>query len=446
MTRQSISRRTLLRGMGAALSLPLLEGMQVSRVLGAGATAAAPRRMAFFFVPNGVNLPEWTPKRGGYDYDLSWILQPLNRVKDEVNVLTGLTQDKGRANGDGAGDHARAASTFLTGAQPRKTSAGNIRVGISVDQIAAQTVGGQTKFASLELGCDRSRNSGNCDSGYSCAYSHNVSWSSPTTPMSNEIDPRLVFERLFGGDSQKDRVARAERQELKKSLLDYVRDDARRLQDRLGQSDRQKLDQYITSVREIERRIENSERDFELQKVAYSKPEGIPDDYAAHVRLMSDMMVLAFQTDMTRVSTCMFSRAGSNRSYREIGVRDGHHDLSHHGGNAEKLEKIKRINRYHMEQFAYFLERMKAIPEGDGTLLDNCMIVYGSGLSDGNRHNNENLPVLLAGRGGGSIETGRHIVYDVETPMNNLFLSLLDRMGVSIDGFGDSTGRLPFLS
>ena len=256
-------------------------------------------------------MPEWTPKRGGYDYDLSWILQPLNRVKDEVNVLTGLTQDKGRANGDGAGDHARAASTFLTGAQPRKTSAGNIRVGISVDQIAAQTVGNQTKFASLELGCDRSRNSGNCDSGYSCAYSHNVSWSSSTTPMSNEIDPRLVFERLFGGDSQKDRVARAERQGLKKSLLDYVRDDARRLQDRLGQSDRQKLDQYITSVREIERRIENSERDFELQKVAYSKPEGIPDDYAAHVRLMSDMMVLAFQTDMTRVSTCMFSTCES---------------------------------------------------------------------------------------------------------------------------------------
>ena len=440
-----ISRRSMLRGVGAALSLPLLDVMQPVKLLGASPVAQGPRRMAFFFVPNGVNLPEWTPKQVGYDYDLPSILQPLKRIKDDINVLTGLTHDKGRANGDGAGDHARSASTFLTGAQPRKTSAGNIRVGISVDQIAAKTIGHATRFPSLELGCDRSRNTGNCDSGYSCAYSHNISWSSATTPMGKEIDPRLVFERLFGGETDKDSRAQAERNHLRKSLLDYVQDDARRLRDRLGSNDRQKLDQYLTSVREIERRVEVVDGSA-ASDIDFVKPEGIPDDYAEHVRLMSDMVVLAFQADLTRIGTCMYSRAGSNRSYREIGVPDGHHDLSHHGGNAEKLEKIRRINHYHIQQFAYFIERLKSIPEGDGSLLDNCMIVYGSGLSDGNRHNNENLPVLLAGGGGGTIESGRHVVYDVETPMNNLFLSLLDRMNVHVDRFGDSTGRLSNLS
>ncbi|MDG2380259.1 MAG: DUF1552 domain-containing protein [Pirellulaceae bacterium] len=444
--RHSISRRTVLRGIGASVSLPLLDAMLPIGALGATTASAPPRRIGFFFVPNGVNLAEWTPQKTGYDYDLPSILEPLHRVKNDVNVLTGLTQDKGRANGDGAGDHARSASTFLTGAQPRKTSAGNIRVGISVDQVAAQAVGKATRFPSLELGCDRSRNSGNCDSGYSCAYSHNISWSSATTPMAKEIDPRLVFERLFGGDQAKDHQAQTERQQLRKSLLDYVRDDARRLQNRLGRSDQIKLDQYTAGVREIERRIEASEQDTQRYEVDFEKPAGIPDDYAEHVRLMSDMMVLAFQADLTRVSTCMFANAGSNRSYREIGVPDGHHDLSHHGGNGEKLEKIRRINQYHLQQFAYVLERMKSIPEGDGSLLDSCLIVYGSGLSDGNRHNNENLPVLVAGRGGGTVETGRHVVYDVETPLNNLYLSMLDRMGVSVPRLGDSTARLPYLS
>ncbi|MCP4189841.1 MAG: DUF1552 domain-containing protein [Planctomycetaceae bacterium] len=444
--RRSISRRTVLRGIGASVSLPFLDAMIPGQAFGAKATTELPRRIGFFFVPNGVNLAEWTPKKTGYDYDLPSILEPLHRVKNDVNVLTGLTQDKGRANGDGAGDHARSASTFLTGAQPRKTSAGNIRVGISVDQVAAQAVGNATRFPSLELGCDRTRNSGNCDSGYSCAYSHNISWSSATTPMAKEIDPRLVFERLFGGDQAKDQEAQTERQQLRKSLLDYVRDDARRLQNRLGRSDQIKLDQYVTGVREIERRIEASEQDTQRYEVEFEKPDGIPRDYAEHVRLMSDMMVLAFQADLTRVSSCMFANAGSNRSYREIDVPDGHHDLSHHGGNAEKLEKIRRINQYHIRQFAYFLERMKSIPEGDGSLLDNCMIVYGSGLSDGNRHNNENLPLLVAGRGGGTVETGRHVVYDVETPLNNLYLAMLDRIGVSVPRLGDSTSRLPYLS
>ncbi len=446
-----ISRRAVLRGVGAALSLPLLEGVTMSS-LAFGAEnaiqASTPKRMAFLFVPNGVNLAHWTPQREGYDYDLPSILQPLDRVKDDVMVLSGLTQDKGRGNGDGPGDHARSASTFLTGCQPRKTSGGNIRVGTSVDQIAARHIGQATKFASLELGCDRSRNTGSCDSGYSCAYSHNISWASPTTPMSKEIDPRLVFERLFSdATDQATKQKQFKRIAMRKSILDFVQEDARRLHQRLGGTDRKKLDEYLTSVRQIERRLENSSpTDGALQRLRAAKPDGIPEDYAEHVRLMLDMMVLAFQADLTRVSTCMLANAGSNRSYREIGVRDGHHDLSHHGGDTEKLDKIRRINQYHVHQFAYFLERLKSIPEGDGTLLDQCMIVYGSGLSDGNRHNNENLPVLLAGQGGGTLDTGRHIRYAEETPMNNLFLSLLDRVGVSIERMGDSTGRLPLLS
>ena len=446
MKKWQISRRTALRGVGASLSLPLLNAMAPTTA--ASSSVAGPRRMAFFFVPNGVYLDRWTPQTVGYNYDLPAILQPLKRIKDSVSVLSGLTHDKGRANSDGAGDHARSASVFLTASQPRKTSGGNIRSGISVDQVAAQSIGDQTRFASLELGCDRSRNSGNCDSGYSCAYSHNISWASSSTPMAKEIDPRLVFERLFGErKSQLGKQSRHERDFLRKSLLDYVQDDARRLQNKLGKSDQRKLDEYTTAVREIERRIDMAEKGEAARKnLNYSKPEGIPDDYADHVRLMMDMMVLAFQTDSTRISTCMYSRAGSNRNYKEIGVSDGHHDLSHHGGNETKLNKIAKINHYHMTQFAYFLERMSSIQEGEGTLLDNSMIVYGSGLSDGNRHNNENLPVLLAGRGGGTIEPGRHIKFRTETPMANLFLSLLDRMGTSAERVGDSTGRLPFLS
>jgi hypothetical protein len=448
MTRSwQISRRMMLRGLGAAVTLPLLDAMQPTLVRAATATpplADAPRRMAFFFVPNGVNMAHWTPEREGYGYDLPAILQPLERVKDEVCVLSGLTHDKGRANGDGAGDHARSASVFLTGCQPRKTSAGNIHVGVSVDQIAARKLGQATRFASLELGCDQTRDSGNCDSGYSCAYSHNISWSGPASPVAKEIEPRLVFERLFGSQAdQEGRQASEERRGRRQSVLDFVRNDARRLQQRLGQSDQRKMEEYLDAVRQIERRVEQDERPLSpLATDPNSLPEGIPKNYGEHVRLMLDMLVLAFQTDQTRISTCMFAQAGSNRSYGEVGVPDGHHDLSHHGGDAEKLEKIRKINHYHVQQFAYFLERLKSIPEGEGCLLDQCMIMYGSGISDGNRHNNENLPILLAGRGGGSIDAGRHIRYLEETPMTNLFLSLLDRMGVDAPAVGDSTGRL----
>jgi hypothetical protein len=400
--------------------------------------------MAFFFVPNGVHIPDWTPQQQGYGFDLPYILQPLSAVQDDLLVISGLAHDKGRANGDGPGDHARSASVFLTGAQPRKTDGSDIRSGVSVDQVAAQAAPRVTRFASLELGCEPGRSAGNCDSGYSCAYSSNVSWSSESTPVGKETNPRLVFERLFGdGTPAQDRGA-ARRDALRKSILDFISEDARRIQSQLGSADRQKLDEYLGGVREIERRIEQIDDGPRVSvDLDYPLPKGIPEDYGQHIRLMCDMLVLAFQTDRTRIATCMFADAGSNRSYRHIGVADGHHDLSHHRGEAEKHAKIREINRFHVAQLAYFLQRLKETPDGPhGSLLDNAMICYGSGLSDGDRHNHEDLPVLLAGRGGGTIDSGRHVRVAPETPMCNLFLSMLDRFGTPVDFIGDSTGRL----
>ncbi len=438
-----LSRRTALRGFGVSLTLPWLEAMATS-----AATVSAPTRMAFIFVPNGVNLSQWTPKTEGYGFDLPYILEPLADVKNDLMVLSGLTHDKGRANGDGPGDHARSASVFLTGAQPRKTDGENIRSGVSVDQVAAQSIGHLTRFSSLELGCEAGRSAGNCDSGYSCAYSSNVAWSSESTPVGKETNPRLVFERLFSSGSAKDvEKGQHARIELQRSILDFISDDAKRLQNSLGRNDRRKLDEYLTGVREIERRLGNADAPVVYsEELNYPVPAGIPADYAEHIRLMADMMVLAFQTDTTRVATCMFANAGSNRSYRDIGVPDGHHDLSHHGSDPKKLEKIQQINRFHVAQLAWFLNRLKSIREGDGTLLDHSMICYGSGLSDGDRHNNEDLPVILAGGGNGTLDTGRHVRFEFETPMCNLFMSMLDRVGASADFVGDSTGRLKGLT
>lgn len=443
--KSELTRRTVLRGLGVSLALPWFESL-VPRTVRAASSAAAnpPQRMAFIFVPNGVHLSEWTPQLEGYGYDLPTILQPLAPVQDDVTVISGLTHDKGRANGDGAGDHARSASVFLTGAQPRKTDGSNIRSGISVDQVAAQAAGHATRFASLELGCEAGRNAGNCDSGYSCAYSSNISWAGDATPVGKETNPRFVFERLFGASSPQERdKSAARRAVLQKSILDFVSDDARRLQSKLGRNDHQKLDEYLNGVREVERRIERTNDEPKLSvDVDYPIPKGTPDDYGEHIRLMCDMMVFAFQTDRTRIASFMFANAASNRSYRHINVADGHHDLSHHQGNSEKLAKISQINRFHIAQLAYLLQKLKSTPDGNGSLLDNSMVCYGSAISDGNRHNNEDLPILLAGRGGGSIDAGRHIRVAPETPMCNLFLSMLDRFGTPVDFVGDSTGRL----
>ena len=445
-----LHRRTFLRGLGTAMSLPLLDAMVPSRALAAAAAAANPVRMAVLYVPNGVVIPNWVPKTTGFDFDLPPILHPLAPFQRDLVVLSGLTQDKGRGNGDGPGDHARAASSFLTGVQALKSEGAQIRVGASADQIAAESVGHRTRLRSLELGTEKGRQAGKCDSGYSCAYSNNISWRNEVTPMTKETNPRLVFERLFGNGSAREmQESFLRRQRMKKSILDFVLEDARSLSGRVGGNDRQKLDEYLTAVREIEQRIDRRDQATaggDFVEFSPEKPSGVPETYEEHIRLMADMMVLAFQADVTRVSTFMIANEGSNKSYRFIGVNEGHHDLSHHQNDPQRLDKITTINRFHVTQFAYLLRRLKSVREGDGSLLDNCMILYGSGISDGNRHNDENLPLVLAGRGGGTIRTGRHLAFMEETPMNNLLLSMIQRVGASVDQYGDSTSTLPELA
>jgi hypothetical protein len=441
-----IPRRTFLKGMGTAMALPLLEAMAPSaKLLAAAAPAGKPLRMAFVYVPNGVNMADWTPKAEGADFELPHILDPLKPHQKDFQVLTGLAHRKADPNGDGAGDHARASASFLTGMQARKTAAVDIRAGVSVDQVAAAKIGGMTRLPSLELSCDKGQQAGSCDSGYSCAYQFNLAWKTATTPLPPEVNPRVVFERLFSsGIAAESEEARAARQANHKSILDFVLQDAHQLRSKLGVTDRRKLDEYMTAVREIEQRIERAEQ-FGAATTDYARPAGVPTEYERHVRVMFDLLALAFQTDSTRIATFIVAHDGSNRSYPVIGVSDGHHDLSHHGGNEEKKKKIAAINQFHVRQFAYFLERLKSIREGDGSLLDHCLIVYGSGISDGNAHNHNDLPVLLAGRAGGTLSTGRHVRYAKDTPMTNLYLSMLDRMGVSAERLGDSTGKLPDL-
>ncbi len=437
-----ISRRTVLKSMGATVALPLLDAMLPMSLSAAPSQIKPVKRLAFFYVPNGIHMPAWTPQAVGRNFDLPYILEPLRPFQDDLLVLSGLTLDKARPNGDGPGDHARAMASFLTGVQARKTAGADIRAGISVDQVAARHYGKQTRFPSLELGCEPSRTSGNCDSGYSCAYSSTISWRGESTPLPKDINPRSVFDRLFGRGGGIGGVGKPERQ---KSILDFVLEEANDLRRQLGRNDQRKLDEYFTAVREIEQRIARAEKENEQNVVGLNRPNGIPPEYAEHIRLLCDLLVLAFQTDQTRIATMVFANEGSNRSYRFINIPEGHHDLSHHGRDPVKLDKIRAINRFHMEQFARFIGKLKAIPEGDGTLLDNCMIVYGSGIGDGNRHNHDDLPILLVGKGGGAIKTGRHLRYPKETPLMNLFLVLLDQLDIHLDKFGDSTGRLPDL-
>jgi hypothetical protein len=358
-------------------------------------------------------------------------------------VLTGLTADKARANGDGGGDHARALSAFGTGVQARKTDGTDIRSGVSVDQVAASRIGDRTRLASLEIGCEAGAMAGNCDSGYSCVYSHTMAWKSATQPLPKEVNPKLVFERLFASGTSAQREARDAR---RRSILDFVREDASDLSGRLGSSDQRKLDEYFSAVRDIEQRIERAASLPAAERPDMKVPDGAPADFQEHLRLMADLLVLAFQTDATRVSTFVLNNEGSNKPYPFIGVREGHHDLSHHGNDPAKKAKIRDINKFHVEQLAYLLTKLQSIPEGDGTLLDHTMLVYGSGNSDGNAHNHDDLPILLAGGGGGTIQSGRHIRYPKETPLANLWLALLDRMDVQLPYLGDSTGVLSGLS
>jgi hypothetical protein len=430
------------------MALPFLEAMLPRGAAAAASAGRAPIRSAFLYVPNGVNMVDWTPKEIGADFQLPYILEPLQAHKNDVLVLTGLAQDKGRSNGDGPGDHARAASSWLTGAQPLKSESARIRSGVSADQVIANAVGRETRFPSIELGVEPARQGGKCDSGYACSYSNNISWRSETTPSGAEINPRLVFERLFASASPKragEGAARRER--YRKSILDFVLEDAKSLGSKVGGSDKQKLDEYLTAVREIEERVNVAQRSMNAAQAAgiieaYDVPEEIPESYEEHVRLMMDMIALAFQTDSTRVATCMLANEGSNRAYRNLSISRGHHELSHHQGNADNLRQIREINRFHVRQFAYLVDKLKSMPEGDGTVLDNTMLLYGAALADGNRHEHENLPLVMAGGGGGSIMTGRHIRYPSETPMCNLLLTMANKAGAPAQRHGDSTGMV----
>lgn len=443
---RKITRRTVLQGIGTAVALPFLEAMLPESFAGiVPARAVRPRRMAFVYVPNGVIPQDWTPKTEGTAFDLPAILKPLAPYQKDIVVMSGLTCDKARPNGDGAGDHARASAAYLTGAQARKTAGANFRAGISVDQVAANRIGDQTRLPSLELAIERYRGAGNCDSGYSCVYEHTLSWRSPTSPLPTEVDPKLVFDRLFS-DRPND-PNRLKRNNLRASVLDAVLDDARRLEKQLGGADKQKLDQYLSCVRELEQRINRAETLPPVQPPAgVIKPQSVPADLSEHFKLMCDLMVLAFQADVTRIATFMFAREGSDLKYRMIGMTEGHHTMTHHMNNPDLIDKVRKINTWHVQQFAYLIGKLKSIPEGEGTLLDNCMLTYGSGNADGNRHTHHDLPILFAGRGGGSVKTGRHVRYPKDTPVNNLWLAMLDRVGARTSQLGDSTGLLEGLS
>jgi hypothetical protein len=444
MSRRKLQRRTFLKGLGTTMALPLLDGMHAGSAFAAPSSSAVPTRMALIFFPNGAIMPQWKPTGEGGALNLSKSLKPLERHKQDLLVFSGLTQHHARANGDGPGDHARNASAFLTGAQPFKTSGANIRVGVSVDQAAAAVVGKETRFPSLELGIVRGRNAGGCDSGYSCAYSSNISWKSASTPMAKEINPKLVFERLFGSSDDKQAArGRARRNLYRKSILDLVADDATRLRNKLGKTDQQKVEEYFSSVRELELRIKQSAKKSVEPPKDFVAPSGTPRDYQKHVRLMYDLMALSFQTDSTRITTFMLGNAGSNRSYQQIGVSGGHHSMSHHRNDEKKMADIQKIDQYQAEQLGYFLDKLKAIKEAEGSLLDHSMVLFGSAIADGNKHSHHDLPIVLAGGGHGTLKTGRYMKFAENTPLNNLFLGMCHRVGAtSLKTFGDSTGVL----
>lgn len=443
MSFKTISRRSVLRGLGVAMSLPALEAMAPrTRLLRASEAAKKPPvRLAWIFFPNGTNPREWEPTVEGPDWDLKPSLEPLADLRKDFSVISGLAQINARSLGDGPGDHARSAAAFLTGAHPLKTAGANMRVGKSADQYAAEQYGRVTRLPSIELGTENGPSAGSCDSGYACAYSNNISWRTASQPVAKEINPRLAFERLFGNGAA---GASPEAKSLiyQRSILDMVADDAAQLRKSLGVNDRQKLDEYFTSVRDVETRIDRMREPLGFDVSAHIPPEDKPDTIEDHVRLMYDLMVLAFKTDTTRIATFMLGNEGSGRTFPSIGVKQGHHELSHHQEDPDKMAKIAAIDKFYATQFAYFLKKLKETPEGEGNLLDNSMIVYGGAIRDGNRHDHHDLPLILAGRGGGAFETGLHRRYPTETPLNNLFLTMLDTVGVKLDEFGDSTGRL----
>jgi hypothetical protein len=447
----SLNRRRFLRGLGACLALPAFESVRPLAALAADAKAAklattasgAPLRMAFVYFPNGAIQKNWWPGGGGKDFQLARTMEPLAKVKHQLQIFGGLDHVNATPGPDGAGDHARASGTFLTGVRVKKTAGSDIHAGISIDQVVANQVGHLTRFPSLELTTDAVRKSGNCDSGYSCAYQYNLAWRSPTQPVAPEPNPRLLFERMFGAGARGERAKNlALRQQQQRSILDFVLDDARSLQRNMTARDKDKLEEYLTSVRDIETRIEKSERFGSPADPTQDTPSGIPAKFDDYIQVMFDMMVLAFQTDTTRISTFLLANEGSNRTFPELEIPEGHHYLTHHQGKQEMIDKVADIDLWYMKQFAKFIEKMEATKDIDGkSLLHNSMIVYGSGHADANRHTHTNLPVILAGGGGGSLTPGRFVKAG-DIPMSNMLLSMADRMGATgVERLGDSTGR-----
>ena len=450
ITRKTLPRRTFLRGLGTTMALPLMDSM-IPAFSSVGAAGTSPVRLGYVYTPNGIigcsdKSPRpfmWTPKDVGENFEFSPTMKVLEPYREHINVFSGLAQVTGRALGDGPGDHARATATFLTGVHPFKTGGSNFKLGISADQIAAKELGKYTQLASLELGLEAQPLAGNCDSGYTCAYM-SMSWRSETTPIPSELNPRTVFERLFGDGESTDAAARRARLDDQKSVLDYVSGSLARLRGSVGAGDKRKLDEYLEAVRDIERRIQRAEeQNLTTQLPHMERPSSVPDHYEEYTKLMLDLQVIAWQTDMTRVTSFMMGRDGSNRPYREIGISDGHHSISHHQGDVERVEKLIKIDELHTALFGYLLERLKQTPDGDGSLLDHSLVLFGSSLSESNIHTHDDLPIVLAGTANGQVKGNRHLVYAKETPLNNLLLNMLDHAGVPhLDAFGDSTGRL----
>ena len=438
ISKKSLPRRTFLRGMGVTLALPMLDAMTP-----AFAPSAKPVvRLGFVYVPNGIIMDKWMPLAEGANFEFKSTMKPLEAFRERLLVLSGLAQVQGRALGDGAGDHARAGATFLTGVHPKKSEI-SLRAGISADQIAAQEFGKYTQFASLELGIESNQLAGNCDSGYSCAYTNTMAWRSETTPLPVENNPRAIFERMFGEGDSTDAAARMAQFKKQRSLLDYVNGSLKRLGTSLGAQDRNKLNEYTDAIRDIERRIQKAEaQNAELKMPVMERPTAVPEEFEDHVKMVMDLQVLAYQTDLTRVITLMMAREGSNRPYRNIGISDGHHNLTHHQNDAEKIVKITKINEVHVKMFAYLLGRLKATPDVEGNLLDNSLLMYGSSISDGNLHTHHDLPIVVAGGAAGQVKGNRHVMYPKETPLNNLLLSMLEKAGVQAEKLGDSTGKL----
>lgn len=448
-TNFSLNRRAFLRGLGVSIALPTLESVMPRAAAAGGSTGLAvtksgmPLRMGFVAFANGSNYERWLPKGEGRQYELNETFAPMHELRDKFQIITSLAHDAANNWGDGPGDHARSGASFLTGCHAWKTLGSRLQLGISVDQIAARQIGHLTRLDSLQLGVEGTRLYGSCDTGYPCAYQYNISWASETLPLSPEPNPRAVFEKLFGAGSGAEREASLRRRlQSRKSILDFVMADAARLNRGLGRNDRQKVEEYLDGVRKLEQQIEKSDR-FTLPDATIGQPAGIPAGHEEHVDLMYDLMAIAFQTDSTRVISYCVAPEGSNRPFPTLGIAEGHHFLTHHQGKKEKILKVAKIERWYMERFARFLRTLDSMKEADGTsVLHNSMIVYGCAMGDGNKHNHDELPVVLAGGGGGTITPGRHLKLRGSTPMTNLYVAMLDRAGVKAERVGDSTGVL----